>query len=226
MNTIMKIRNLRIVGSSHIALQSIKEVSKAIREEEPDVIALELDRKRMHGLLQKKKGFDIRMFKQVGFKGALFALVGGWASNVLGRQVNVEPGSEMITALRIAKKEKILVALIDRNIELTLKDLSKSISWKEKWNLLVDMLKGVFGKGIDLDLTKVPEKKVISKLLSKTRERYPNIYNVLLTKRNKHMARNLTQLMKSYERVLAIVGAGHVEGIVKELNQILKSQAF
>ena len=51
----MKYKNLIIIGTSHIAKQSLKEVKKAIEEEKPDIIAIELDRKRLMALASKKK---------------------------------------------------------------------------------------------------------------------------------------------------------------------------
>src|SRR3989344_4147696 len=104
----MKYKNLIFLGTSHIAKQSLDEVKKRIEEEKPHIIALELDRKRLHALMSKTKGkVDLRTIRQIGLKGFLFSLLGAWAERKLGKIVGVAPGSEMKQAARIAKRENI-----------------------------------------------------------------------------------------------------------------------
>ena len=132
----MKYKNLAFLGTSHIAKQSLEEVKKSILEEKPDIIALELDNKRLPALMSKvPRKMDLRSIGHVGLKGFLFSLFGAWAERKLGKLVGVAPGSEMKQAIRIAKKGSIELALIDQDIEITLRRLSKAITWKEKRNL-------------------------------------------------------------------------------------------
>ncbi len=49
----MKHKNLTILGTSHIAKQSLKDVEDAIIKAKPGIVALELDRKRLAALLDK-----------------------------------------------------------------------------------------------------------------------------------------------------------------------------
>ena len=143
--------------------------------------------------------------------GFIFSLLGAWAEKQLGKIVGVKPGSEMLTAARLAKKKKIQLALIDQDIELTLKRLSQEITWKEKFNFIGDLLKGVIfrKKEIYFDLTKVSEKDIIKKLILKVKNRYPSIYRVLIEERNKILSKNLFMLMQNNKKILAIIGAGH-----------------
>ena len=50
----MKYKNVVFLGTSHIAKQSLDEVKKYIANEKPDIIGLELDRNRLHVLMDKK----------------------------------------------------------------------------------------------------------------------------------------------------------------------------
>ena len=185
----MKFKNLQLVGTSHIAKESIEEVTKVIEKVQPAVVALELDPKRLHSLLQKKKQkIRIRDVRRVGVKGWLFALIGGWLEKKLGEKVGVTPGSDMLQAFKVAKKNNIRVALIDQDIEITLRRISQSFGWKERWNLVVDIVKGaLFKKGIKIDLSKVPDKKLIEKMIKEVKVRYPNLYKVLIQERNEVM---------------------------------------
>jgi pheromone shutdown-related protein TraB len=215
----MNYKNLTILGTSHIAKQSLEDVEKEIENKKPDIIALEMDRRRLYSLFKKPGKIRIYDIKRIGLKGFIFSLVGAWAEKKLGKIVGVAPGSEMKKAVRLARKNDMKVALIDQDIEITLKRFSKSLTWKEKWNFIVDVLKAIFvrKKIIEFDLTKVPSKKVIKKLVGQVKKRYPNIYKVLIEERNHVMADNIKKIMETYpdKKILAIIGAGHEDDILE-----------
>lgn len=216
----MKYKNLVILGTSHIAKQSLDEVKRHIEEEKPDIVAIELDSKRLPALMSKApRKIQLRAIRQIGLKGFVFSLIGAWAEKKLGNLVGVAPGSEMKQAVQLAKKNSIKIALVDQDIEITLKRLSKTLTWKEKWNFAADIVKAVFtrNKEIDFDLRTVPEKKIIKKLTSKLKERYPNVHKVLIEERNSVIAGNLRNLMDSNpdKKILAILGAGHVDDVLE-----------
>jgi pheromone shutdown-related protein TraB len=210
-------KNLTIIGTSHIAKESILEVKNFILNNKPEIIALELDKKRFIGLINKKKLKFIDI-KEIGIKGFLINLVGAYIEKKLGKLVGVSPGSEMITAINLAKKNNIKIALIDQDISLTLKKLSNKITLKEKIRILIDIFKGIILKKPDIepfDLSKVPKEEVIIKLINKVKERYPNIYEILIKERNEHLAKNLYKIMNENndKKILAIIGAGHEQGV-------------
>ena len=216
----MKYKNLVFLGTSHIAKQSLNEVKKCIEEEKPDIIAIELDNKRLPALMSKsQRKIELRAIRQIGLKGFLFSLFGAWPERKLGKLVGVAPGSEMKQAIRTAKREKIQIALIDQNIEITLKRLSSSITRKEKWNFLVDIAKAFFTRKqeLEFDLATVPDKKIIRKLTSQLKGRYPNVYKVLIEERNLVIARNIRSLMDSApdKKILVILGAGHIDDVLE-----------
>ncbi len=223
----MKYKNSVFLGTSHIARQSLNEVKNYIKEEKPDIIALELDRRRLPALMRKGSGrIQLRAIKHIGLKGFIFSLFGAWAERKLGKLVGVAPGAEMKQAVRIAAKEKIKLALIDQDIETTLKRLSRAITWKEKLNFIGDIIKALFirKKGLEFDLTTVPDKRIIKKLTNKLKESYPNVYKVLIEERNQVMANNIKNLMESApdKKILVILGAGHIDDVIdliKELEQ-------
>jgi pheromone shutdown protein TraB len=195
----MKYKNLVFLGTSHIAKQSLNEVKSHIEKENPNIIALELDKKRLPALMAKNpRKIELRAIKHIGLKGFLFPLFGAWAERKLGRLVGVAPGDEMRQAIRIAERDKIDIALIDQDIEITLKRLSKAITWKEKWNFIADIIKALFTgkKDLEFDLSTVPDKKVIRKLTDKLKERYPNVYKVLIEERNAVIAKNIKKLIR------------------------------
>ncbi|MBU0535726.1 MAG: TraB/GumN family protein [Nanoarchaeota archaeon] len=221
----MKYKNLMLIGTSHISKDSIKEVRDAIENNNPAIVAVELDANRYWSMRkQSKSKTSIRDIFHIGVVGFLFAILGRWAQKKLGKLVGVMPGSEMMTAIKSAQKAKSQIKLIDQDITITLRRLSKSITWREKGRFILDILKSiVFRKsemkrlGIeDLDLSKVPPKKLIKKLISEFRKSYPNAYRVLVTERNEVMAIRLAKLMddNSEKLIVAVVGAGHEEEMI------------
>jgi len=232
----MKYNNLTIIGTSHIAKQSVVEITDAIYELKPDIIALELDHRRYHALLSKAK-HRIRLsdIRRIGIKGFIFALLGQYAQKTLGKYAGLEPGADMLTAINIAHHRNIKISFIDQDIEITFRRFSQSLTWKEKWNFIVDLFRAIFFRkseikklGIEnFDLTKVPEKKLIEKLLKKLKERYPFVYKVLITERNTVMSRNLHHLMQSNpdKQILAVVGAGHTDDLIKLIKKLHSSKA-
>jgi pheromone shutdown-related protein TraB len=224
-------KNLRIIGTSHISKESVDEIAKAVLEEKPDIIAVELDVQRAAALFQKGKNkMSLAQVRSFGVKGYVFARIGQIAQRKLGKMVGMVPGSEMKTALEIARKEKINVALIDQPIQITLSRFSKALTWKERGRFLADFVKGIFSPRKQLrelgletfDLRKVPKKEVVKKMTEQLKKRYPSIYRTLLDERNKYMVKKLVKLLRENpeKKILTIVGAGHVEGMEELLLKV------
>ncbi|MBI4447823.1 TraB family protein [Candidatus Woesearchaeota archaeon] len=219
-------KNLTIIGTSHISIESIAEVKKVLAEQRPEIIALELDKKRFFGLMQKNKP-KIRLgdIKYLGLSAWLLNLFGAWAEKKMGKVVGVEPGEEMRVAINSAAQFNAKIALIDQDITITLKRLLKGITWKERLRFVYDLLRGLlWGKPeIKFDLRKVPNEKVIEKLIGSLKKNYPSIYRVLIDERNVFMAKKLSEIIKSNPNklIVGVVGAGHEKGLIKEIKKFV-----
>ena len=121
----MRYKNINIIGTSHIAAQSIRDVTKTIEKELPEYVAIELDRRRFYGLTHPmKRKLSLSDIRKIGVKGFLFNIAGAWIEKKLGKMVGVQPGTEMKTAVKLAKKHRLKLALIDQDIQITLNKLS------------------------------------------------------------------------------------------------------
>jgi pheromone shutdown-related protein TraB len=219
----MQYRNITIIGTSHIAKSSIEQVKTTIEVQKPDIVAIELDKGRAHSLMSdERSSVSWHSISRIGLKGYLFAKLGHWVEHKLGKVVGVAPGSEMKQAILSARMAKAQLALIDQPIQRTLARFSKAFSWREKLQLIWDILSAPFKKKrIRFDLRKVPSHKLIDEMLREVEFKYPNIYRVLITERNEVMARRLYAMsaLNPDRKILAIIGAGHVRGILKLLKQ-------
>jgi pheromone shutdown-related protein TraB len=213
-------KNITLIGTSHIAIESVRKVKRAVMEGKPGIVAIELDKRRFVALMQKtKRKLRFRDIRKIGIKGFLFNFFGAWVENKLGKMVGIKPGADMRSAITSAKKVNAAIALVDQDIEITLKRLSKEITWREKFRFIGELIRGiVFRKkqAIEFDLTKVPSEKVIKKLTGKLKREYPSVHKVLIVERNNYMAKALYKLMtlKPEKEIIAVIGAGHEEDII------------
>ena len=220
-------KNLAIIGTSHISIESVNEVKNFIEKNKPEIIALELDQKRYLSLVNKEnlKRNTLKEVLSLGIKGYLINVIGSYIEKKLGKVVGVKPGSEMIEAISLAKKYNLKLALIDQDITITLKKLSKEVRFREKFKIFKDILKGIFSKKqevVKIDLRKVPSQELINKIIKKVKKDYPGVYNVLIKERNEVMAKALNKIinLNNDKKILAIIGAGHE----KEVIRLIRSQ--
>ncbi len=216
-------KNFTFIGTSHISSQSIQEVKEVIHNKKPEIIALELDQKRFFALLKEnKQKTSLKDIFNMGFVPFLINAVGSYMQRKLGDLVGVKPGSELRQAILLARQNKIKLALIDQDIQLTITKLSKNFTTKEKFRFLWDIIKSPFAREkIKIDLTKVPDDKIIKMVIQRLKKRYPSLYRVLIDERNKIMAKNLHNLKKENlnSQIVVIVGAGHLPQLLNYLKE-------
>ena len=222
---------IHLLGTSHIARQSIREIQRYIEEEKPEIIAVELDVQRAAALFEKNpRKMSWSDAFQVGFRGFLFAKIGQYLQQKLGKIVGVAPGSEMKVALELARKRQLQIAFIDQPLRTTLQNFSRQLTWKEKLRFVADIVVGLLFPQWQLQksglagfhLRKVPEQELITTMMVELKQRYPNVYKTLVEDRNKYMVHQLIKLVRAHPRkkILAVVGAGHQEGMKQLLAKV------
>ena len=220
-------KDIIIIGSSHISRDSAREVKKIIEEVKPEFVALELDKQRIQALLSgKEQNPSIRMIKHIGFGGYLFLKIGKFVEKKLGNIVGTKPGIEMKQAIKTAKENNSKIALIDQNINITLRKLSKEFKIKQ---ILKDVFKGIFKKRkLLFDIRKVPSEEIIEKYMLEIKNNYPGVYKVIIEERNQYMANQLFNLKQYFPdaKIVAVVGAGHKKGMIKILEDKFKTYLY
>ncbi|MDD9953430.1 MAG: TraB/GumN family protein [Candidatus Woesearchaeota archaeon] len=218
---------LKILGTNHIAEESVRDIKKTFKEFKPDVIAVELDKRRLQSLQERLKGakqsIPLSMIRHVGLTGFLFMVIGAFVQKKLGNIVHVQPGMDMLTTIQEAKKIGKPTFLVDQDVMITMRHLSKAFTWREKFQILWDVIASPFSKiDIKIDIRKVPDKKTIKQLLQLLKERYPSIYNVLIIERNVVMATRIDRIIRAQpgKKILLVVGAGHEEDLTARFKVI------
>lgn len=205
-----------IVGTSHVASESLRFVDHAMDTYAPDVVGLELDRRRLQSLQQGLPSASFfQIWRRAGFFAASFFTIGRVLQQRIGTSLGLQPGSEMLHALTQARKRGASVALIDRDITRTLAGL-KRIPRKEKMRFLLDLIPGrtkADDSLANLDLDKVPGDEIVDTVLTHMRERYPAFYKVLVEDRNRTIAGNAIRLSEHFDTVLLVIGKAHSPGV-------------
>ncbi|MBQ3684147.1 MAG: TraB/GumN family protein, partial [Methanomicrobium sp.] len=137
----------------------------------------------------------------------------------IGMDVGIEPGAEMLAAINEAESREIPVALADRDIRITLSRFWRGMTVLEKLRLIYALMGTIIsGKGddeedkIDIEaLTK--DKDLIEMAIEEFHKFSPNGAYALIDERDAYLAHSLLRLSQRHDRVLGIVGAGHMKGI-------------
>jgi len=219
---------IKIIGTSHIASQSVRQIKRAFgAESRPDIVAIELDKARAKQVFEEPILPQFKDVFKMGVTGYTFALVGGFIQRKFGAKVGLKPGEDMRMAISEAKRHALPLFLIDQPLRTTLHNVSKKMGLWEKSKLglyatgllfvpIVGLLKR---KGKKLDLTKVPSNNLIEESTQKLKKSFPGLYAALVTDRNKHMSRQIKYIATRFpdKRILVVVGAGHKSALEKSL---------
>jgi len=210
-----------LVGTAHVSDKSVAEVNEIIEREQPDIIAVELCRGRYQALKGEDEVREINvrdMLSSGKFYYFLIHWLLGYVQKKIGADTGVKPGSEMIAAIDMAEKTGAKVALIDRDIQVTLSRFWIKMSFFEKLKMFVSLIGATLGFGTtEIDIDTVTDEDVVLQLVSELRKIAPSVASVLLDERDIFMASNLVKLAHE-GKIVAVVGAGHREGIQRYLD--------
>lgn len=206
---------INLYGTSHVSKESIELIDRKIEEDDPDVIALELDYIRLKALLDQTNGS-----RNDSKNLSLFLKLVKKFQNKIGSKTGVMPGQEMIYAYEKAMERDLEVALIDQDIRVTL-DRLKTVSKREKVKASLSLIISYiipFGK---VDLSGIPDEERINELLEEMKKRYPGLYRVLVAERNNVMIDSLLKIQEENPEkdITAFVGAAHKKDVQEQIKE-------
>ena len=213
-----------LVGTAHISKESVDEVKAVIEQEQPDIVAVELDERRYKAITEKETWENTPITSLLKSGNAYFLLAQTFLSSIqrrLGKDYGVEPGSEMIQAIEQAQDHNIPIELVDRDISVTLKRAWKRMGIREKFRLIWEFLKAIVGfdeeEFDELDLEELMDHDIISSLMEEFGELAPTVRDVLITERDAYISQKILDAINDKKKVVAVVGAGHLQGIKSRL---------
>lgn len=282
--------SVRVVGTAHVSKASVEEVESVIDEERPDVVAVELDEGRYRQIRgETPEDLDASDL----LKGnTVYQFLAYWMLSYvqarLGDRFDIEPGADMKAAIDSAESLGIDVALVDRDIQVTIQRFWARLSFFEKLKLagslgvglgdsreigfgvgigialmlsvlagaiagpfvipealgpgflvgILDTLVVAVGLGViigglmvfalgrlapegddvqEIDIERMTDTDVVGAMMEEFRRFSPGGAEALIDERDAYIAHQLVALRDEGYRVIAVVGAGHREGIERYL---------
>ncbi|HYB63499.1 MAG TPA: TraB/GumN family protein [Thermoplasmata archaeon] len=202
-----------LVGVAHV-VDLAEPIRRTLDGRVLDGIALELDPERASVLLgpeggsaHRPRGVPLMARLWAHLQRRLGAELGGGAA-----------GEEMKVAARCANDRQLPLFLIDDPIRMTLTRLLNALPLRERVNLLVGALVGLFvpARVVEREMDRYVAQP--DEFAAELREASPTLARVLLDDRNEHMAGRLAALRsRGYGRVAAVVGDAHLPGLAAAL---------
>ena len=182
--------------------EAIDKILAYFEEEKPDTVCVELDAGRMQSLKDpdRWKKTDLKeVIKKKQLATLIANLVLGSYQKRMGKQTGVKPGAELKEAVDVSESAGIPIVLADRDIKITLKRAWACTRWYRKLSLLGGLFASIFDK------TEISEEE-LEKIKEHERDQF------------------LASKIKSAagKKVVAVVGAGHMKGIAKTIEQDLE----
>jgi pheromone shutdown-related protein TraB len=139
----------------------------------------------------------------------------------LGEQLDIEPGAEMRMAVDQARKHDLPVVLIDREIGVTLKRTASNLSWWQRAVLFSGLMTSLVSREevSEEDIEHLKEGDVLETTFAEFAHDRQDLYQPLIAERDRYMAAKLREAAAHHpgRPVLAVVGAGHLDGISRHL---------
>jgi len=216
-------KEIILVGTAHISQESIDLVKKTIEKENPDVVGVELDSKRLKQLRSHSKWREMDLFQVMRSGQSYLLLLNLLLAGIqkkFGESVGVKPGQEMVVAVNAAEESGAHIELLDRDIAVTMKRAFAEMGFIEKIKLFIGLLMSLFGEEEILSKEKVEElknKDILSELMEQLGKEMPKTKKVLVDERDLFIANKI--LSSDAKKIVAVVGIGHMNGIQRFLDK-------
>lgn len=200
---------ITLVGVGHV-FEISEQVKAVIRARHPSVVCLELDAGRYTTLVNRNTP------RTIPLQYRLLA----YFQKRMAEKFGTEVGDEMMAAAEAAKEMGAGVALIDVDANRMFAELWKKMSFKERMNLLGGAFFGLFlpKERVEKEVERYEQNS--DDYIKSMGEGFPTIKEVLIDDRNRHMAQQLTALSQQHGNIVAVVGDGHVPGLLEALKSL------
>ncbi len=212
-----------LIGTAHVSEKSVAEVKASIRNLKPDIVAVELCRGRYDSLKGNVQESQVPI-KDILSEGKINYYIIHWllayVQKKIGDDMGVKPGAEMLAAIEEAESAGAKIALIDRDIQVTLQRFWGKMKFLEKVKMIGSLLGGLIGigKGTEIDIDQITEHDVVTALVSELRGFAPTAAEVLIDERDAYLAGSIVNVAAGGNKtVVAVIGAGHKPGVTNYL---------
>ncbi|MCR1897746.1 TraB/GumN family protein [Irregularibacter muris] len=214
-------KEIMLIGTAHVSKQSAEEVKKIIQEEQPDSVCIELDEARYKSISEGNKWKNMDIIKIIKEKRAtllLMNLIMSTYQKKMANQFGIEPGQEMIQGIESAREIDAQLVLADRNIQITFSRIWNGVGLWGKIKLLFSIVFSIFSDEeiSEEDLEKMKTEDMLNSALNELSSSFPRLKKYLVDERDQYLAQKIKDAPG--EKIVAVLGAAHIPGIKKEIN--------
>ncbi len=220
-------REIILVGTAHISKESVDQVESIIRTEQPGRVCIEIDAGRFK---QMREGQDWSKLNigQVLKNGQAFLMIASLVLSAyqrrLGMDVGTTQGQEMMIAADVCDELGIPYSYSDRDIQTTLRRAWSKSGFFQKMKMLGALIGSAFTneKLSEEELESLKQKSALQTMMDELADYLPAVKEVFIDERDQYLATNI--FLEKEDKVVAVVGAGHMNGIVMWLEALDKEE--
>ncbi len=222
-------KEIFIVGTAHVSKKSVDEVRRVIDEVRPDTVCVELDEARYNTLVNGAEWRKLDIFTVIKQKRVLFLMTSLALSayqRKMGEKMGVTPGAELLAGVEKAREVGAELVLADRDVQATLKRTWANLSFWNKAQLTGGLLAVPFSVNEfeEAQIEELKDKDTISDMLKQLAEELPGLKGPLIDERDRFLMSKIQEAPG--QRIVAVVGAGHVEGMLTHLGEQVDREAL
>ena len=215
-------REIILIGTAHVSRQSADEVKAIIEAEKPDTVCVELCQSRYQAVTDSDRWKNTDIIKIIREKKALLLLANLALSSYqkrLAKKFGIQPGQEMIQGIKSAEELGAQLCLADRDIQVTMLRLWRSIGFWGKSKLFFQLLLGMFydEELTEEELESMKSKDMLSAALDELSRSFPMLKSIIIDERDQFLAQKIKTAPGS--KIVAVLGAGHIPGIKEVINK-------
>jgi pheromone shutdown-related protein TraB len=209
-------KEFMILGTAHVSRESAEKVASIIQEERPDTVCVELCQSRYQSIRQKDRWLDMDIVRVIKDKKAFLLLTNLLLASFqkrIAKKLDINPGQEMIQAIKSADETGANIELVDRDIRVTLSRTWSAMGFLGKLKLMFHLLLSL-GQVDDIkeeDIERMKQEDILESLLAEVGKSLPVLKSILIDERDMYLSQKIRQ--SPGKKILAVVGAGHVAGI-------------
>jgi pheromone shutdown-related protein TraB len=213
-------REIILIGTAHVSRESADLVELIIKEEKPDAVCVELCTARYDAITEKESWEKTDIFNVIKEKRTsqlLAQLLMASFQKRLAEKFGINPGEEMRRAITAAEEVGADVVLADRDIRTTMIRTWRTMTIGSKLRIVGEIVLSIFFSDeiTEEDIEKLKEHDALELALQTFGRKVPEVKTVLIDERDTYMAHTIASASGS--KIVAVVGAGHVPGILRQL---------
>lgn len=217
---------ITLLGTAHVSRTSAEQVGRLLASGDYDAVAVELCPSRYNALIDPDALARMDLFRVIREgKASMVAanLALGAYQQRLAEQFGIEPGAEQRAAVDYARANHRPVLLVDREIGVTLRRVLHNVPWWKRFGLFAGLLASVVSKEevSEEEIEGLKQGDMLESTFAEFAEDRKDLFTPLIDERDRYMAARLIQEVQAneHENVLAVLGAGHLKGVERYLQQ-------